>query len=53
MAKYVGLILASTLTSLALLHVYWGLGGTWGFQKVLPTLDGKNLINPTPMDFVL
>lgn len=39
------------LSVLALIHLNWAIGGTWGFAKALPTnLEGKRVINPKKID---
>ena len=39
------------LSSLGLLHLFWALGGTWGFASSLPTtLEGKRILNPKKID---
>lgn len=36
---------------LAVIHVNWGFGGTYGFEKALPTTeDGTKVLNPTKRD---
>jgi len=38
---------ALTFLALAVLHIYWALGGQWGWQSTLPTKpDGKILFKP-------
>ena len=40
--------------ALALLHLHWGFGGTWGFEKSLPTNEeGKKMLNPTKKDSLI
>lgn len=40
-------ILFLIFLSLSLIHFYWGLGGAWGAQAVLPTAsDGKKTMSP-------
>ena len=39
------------LLFLAIIHFNWVLGGTWGFDKALPTNEeGKRVLNPTRTD---
>jgi hypothetical protein len=35
------------LFGLSLLHVYWGAGGRWGIESVVPTLEGRPVLHPT------
>lgn len=36
-----------TLVIAALFHFYWAFGGTVGANKVIPTVDGKAMLNPS------
>jgi len=45
----VGYTLAGIFAALSILHVYWAIGGRWGYDVAIPTLDGRNLINPSFM----
>ena len=40
------IITVTLLIIMALFHFYWAFGGKVGLDKVLPTKDGKRLINP-------
>ena len=41
------LALSSIFFVLSLLHVYWALGGKWGFHKVIPIdANGETIFNP-------
>jgi hypothetical protein len=46
MIRLVGLSTAGVLLALALLHVYWATGGTWGIDVTIPKRDGKPLFEP-------
>jgi len=35
-----------TLVTAGIFHFYWAFGGTFGLDKVIPTKDGKSLLNP-------
>lgn len=37
----IALLVASVFLALALLHVYWAIGGIWGIDAVIPTLPLK------------
>lgn len=37
------------LIIMAVFHFYWALDGTFGLNKVLPTKDGKRLLNPSKL----
>lgn len=43
-----GALLSGLLGLLGRLHVYWALGGHWGWDVVLPTQDGERLLDPSP-----
>ena len=45
----IGFILSTILFSLGALHIYWALGGSWGFSTAVPSKDGKALFNPSPL----
>lgn len=32
---------------LSVIHIYWGLGGRWGYDTVIPVENGKPAINPS------
>lgn len=39
------------LISLGTLHLHWALGGTWGFEKSLPSNEeGERVLNPKKID---
>ncbi len=39
---------------LALIHLHWAFGGTWGFEKSIPTdEEGKKVLNPTKRDSLI
>ena len=42
----IAIITITLLVIMAIFHFYWGFGGHVGLDKVLPTKDGKRLINP-------
>jgi len=45
------LALSLMLFGLSAIHVYWVVGGEWGFAEALPTrIDGVRLLNPRPID---
>jgi hypothetical protein len=44
-----GWLVASVLSALSLLHVYWSLRGRAGNAQVLPERDGKPLFQPGPV----
>lgn len=39
--------LASVLASLAGLHIYWALGGRWGWGVATPQVDGRPAFTPS------
>ncbi len=39
MAKIISIVLFSVFLFLFLIHFYWGFGGKWGNQSVVPTKD--------------
>ena len=41
--------LATILVALSALHVYWALGGHWGIAYIIPTIDDRRAINPSPL----
>ena len=49
--NFIALVTIITLVIAGVFHFYWGFGGTFGLDKVLPTkdekdLDGKDLFKP-------
>jgi hypothetical protein len=48
MIRGLGFLTAGVFASLALLHVYWAAGGTWGHAAAVPTGGGgARLFNPS------
>jgi uncharacterized protein DUF3995 len=43
-----GAAAAIILSLLAVIHIYWALGGTLGKSRAIPTRDGQQLFTPTP-----
>lgn len=41
------------LTAIAGIHFYWGLGGTWASDAVLPEMKGKKAFTPSPLITIL
>jgi hypothetical protein len=41
-------LLIATFIILALLHVYWAMGGQFGQAASVPSVDGKRLFDPSP-----
>ena len=40
--------------ALSLIHFYWGLGGQWGFENVLPSNEaGIALLDPSILDTII
>lgn len=48
LARLGGALLSGLLGLLGGLHVYWALGGRWGWEVVLPTQGGERLLDPSP-----
>lgn len=49
-----GIVLFIVFLILALLHLSWALGSTWGFENSLPTKeDGTRILNPKRIDCVI
>ena len=46
MAHFVALIAATTLALIALVHVYWALGGRVAKSAALPEIDGRPAFTP-------
>ncbi|MFD2572557.1 DUF3995 domain-containing protein [Spirosoma soli] len=38
------------LSTISVLHVYWALGGRWGFDASLPELNGQKVLKPRWFD---
>ena len=47
MRDIVGLLLVLIFVMLALLHIYWAVGGDWGKAASVPTVSGKALFRPS------
>ena len=43
------ILLVAILSSLALLHGYWALGGRRGSAHTVPTISGRRMFDPTPL----
>ena len=41
------------LAGLSALHMYWAFGGRWGMESVIPTIDGRRTLNPSPLASVV
>lgn len=51
MISTISLILSFTFLLLGLIHLYWSIGGQWGFDNSLPTnVDGERVLNPKKTD---
>ncbi len=51
MESLLSISMALIFSSLGFLHVYWGLGGQWGFAAALPqTTTGVRVLNPGPFE---
>jgi uncharacterized protein DUF3995 len=48
MRNVLGVLLTATFVILALLHVYWSLGGQLGHSAAVPSVNGRRLFNPSP-----
>ncbi|EPR66773.1 hypothetical protein ADICYQ_4205 [Cyclobacterium qasimii M12-11B] len=45
------IVLFAILTVLGIIHFSWAFGGTWGFEKTLPTTEsGEKVLNPKTID---
>ncbi len=50
----IAIITITLLIIMGLFHFYWAFGGKIGLDKVLPTKDGKRLLNPgKPVTFLV
>lgn len=47
MIRIVGLLTATILSAIGLLHLYWAAGGRWGSAVSVPTKDGDVLFEPS------
>jgi hypothetical protein len=45
--------LASVLTFLSGLHIYWAIGGRWGWGTAIPQMDGRAAFSPSRFATVL
>jgi len=43
-AAYVSIVIFAFLS---LIHVYWGVGGRWGYDVAIPVQNGKPAFNPS------
>ena len=43
------MLLAIIFAGLSLLHVYWAAGGSFGGSVSVPSVDGKRVIDPSPL----
>ncbi|MCF2873916.1 MULTISPECIES: DUF3995 domain-containing protein [unclassified Tenacibaculum] len=51
MVYFLGLISFLILTFISLIHLYWFVGGKWGFSQVIPTkLNGEVVLKPKWID---
>jgi Protein of unknown function (DUF3995) len=53
MIKLLGVFLATIFLLLGLIHVYWAFGGKGASESVLPSVDGKLALNPSPFLTIL
>jgi hypothetical protein len=44
MIAVIGYITTMILVAIALLHVYWSVGGLWGLAAAIPVVDGQPLL---------
>lgn len=44
--NFIAIVTIVLLIIMGLFHFYWAFGGKVGFDKALPTKDGKRMINP-------
>jgi hypothetical protein len=47
MINLLGILTAAVLALLALIHVYWALGGKSGRDGAIPTVEGKRTFEPS------
>jgi hypothetical protein len=48
MRNVLAVLLIATFVILALLHVYWAIGGQFGQAASVPSVDGRRLFDPSP-----
>jgi hypothetical protein len=49
-----GVINAVILLALSIIHIYWAVGGKWGFNHALPTnVEGKRILNPRKIECII
>jgi hypothetical protein len=54
MITIAGVINAVILLALSIMHIYWSVGGKWGFNHALPTnREGKWILNPGKTECVI
>jgi hypothetical protein len=54
MITIAGVINAVILMALSIMHIYWSVGGKWGFNHALPTnKEGKRILNPGKTECVI
>lgn len=54
MVFVLGILNTTILFFLAIIHIYWGLGGRKGFARAYPTTnEGKRVLNPKPVSCYL
>ncbi|MGH7684711.1 MAG: DUF3995 domain-containing protein, partial [Vulcanimicrobiaceae bacterium] len=49
MREVVAIVMAATFGSLALLHVFWALGGQRGTSAAIPEVNGRPAFVPSPV----
>jgi Protein of unknown function (DUF3995) len=47
MAKVLGILLTAIFAAIALLHIYWALGGSTSNISAVPTVEGKQAFTPS------
>ena len=47
----VGISAAIIFTAIGVLHIYWGFGGRWWTENIVPVRDGVSLFNLIPAGF--
>ena len=53
MIKILGILLSMIFAALALFHIYWAAGGSFGKAVTAPTLAGKCIFDPSPVATIL
>lgn len=53
MIKAFAILLAAIFTAIALLHLYWALGGSTSGMAAIPTVGGKQAFTPSAFSTVL